>query len=154
MEKVLSTNKKALFDYFIEEKYEAGIVLKGSEVKALRAGLVNLKEGFIKIIRGEAFLFNIHIGLLPTTNHFYSHEERGTRKLLLHKKEINKIFKYVEKDGFTVVPLNIYLNDKNLVKIEIAVVKGKKLYDKKDQLKEQDIKRDLDREIKQKKELY
>jgi SsrA-binding protein len=92
----IATNKKAFFDYYIEEKFEAGLVLKGSEVKALRAARVNLKDGFIKIVRGEAFVFGVHIGVLDTTHHFYSHEERGSRKLLLHKKQIDKMFKAVE----------------------------------------------------------
>lgn len=149
MSQLLSTNKKATFDYFIEEKIESGIVLKGSEVKAIRAGLVNIKDGFIKIVKGEAFVFNIHIGLLSTTNHFNAHEERGVRKLLLNKRQIDKCFKFVERDGFTIVPLNMYLNEKNLIKLEIGVAKGKKLYDKRNDLKEKSIKRDNDRDSKE-----
>lgn len=144
----IATNKKAFFDYHIEEKFEAGLVLHGSEVKALRAGRVNLKEGFIKIVRGEAFLFNVHIGVLATTHHFYAHEERASRKLLLHKKQIDKMFKAVEKEGFTLVPLSIYLNDRNIFKMQIAIAKGKKLYDKRDDLKEKSLKRDMERALK------
>lgn len=144
----IATNKKAFFDFHIEEKFEAGIVLHGSEVKALRAGRVNLKDGFIKIVRGEAILFNVHIGVLSTTHHYYGHEERGSRKLLLHKKQIAKMFKAVEKEGFTLVPLSIYFNDRNLAKMQIAIAKGKKLYDKRSDLKEKDIKRDMERAIK------
>jgi len=144
----IATNKKAFFDYYIEEKFEAGLVLKGSEVKSLRAGRVNLKDGFIKIVRGEAFVFGVHIGVLDTTHRFYAHEERGSRKLLLHKKQIDKMFKAVEKDGFTLVPLSIYFNDRNIAKMQVAIVKGKKLYDKRDDLKEKSIKRDIERALK------
>ncbi|MCX6073598.1 MAG: SsrA-binding protein SmpB [Campylobacterales bacterium] len=144
----IATNKKAYFDFHIEEKFEAGLVLQGSEVKALRDKRVNLKDGFIKIVRGEAFLFNVHIGVLATTHHFYAHEERGSRKLLLHKKQIDKMFKAVEKEGFTLIPLSIYLNDRNIFKIQIAIAKGKKLYDKRDDLKEKSLKRDMERAIK------
>ncbi|MCI4405785.1 MAG: SsrA-binding protein SmpB [Sulfuricurvum sp.] len=144
----IATNKKAFFDYYIEEKFEAGLVLKGSEVKSLRAGRVNLKDGFIKIVRGEAFVFGVHIGVLDTTHRFYAHEERGSRKLLLHKKQIDKMFKAVEKEGFTLVPLSIYFNDRNIAKMQVAIAKGKKLYDKRDDLKEKSIKRDIERALK------
>lgn len=144
----IATNKKAFFDYYIEEKFEAGLVLKGSEVKSLRAGRINLKDGFIKIVRGEAFVFGVHIGVLDTTHRFYAHEERGSRKLLLHKKQIDKMFKAVEKEGFTLVPLSIYFNDRNIAKMQVAIVKGKKLYDKRDDLKEKSIKRDIERALK------
>jgi len=144
----IATNKKAFFDYYIEEKFEAGLVLKGSEVKSLRAGRVNLKDGFIKIVRGEAFVFGVHIGVLDTTHRFYAHEERGSRKLLLHKKQIDKMFKAVEKEGFTLVPLSIYFNDRNIAKMQVAIVKGKKLYDKRDDLKEKSLKRDMERALK------
>jgi SsrA-binding protein len=148
MGETVASNKKAYFDFHIEEKFEAGLVLQGSEVKALRDKRVNLKDGFIKIVRGEAFLFNVHIGVLDTTHHYYAHEERGSRKLLLHKKQIAKMFKAVEKEGFTLVPLSIYLNDRNIFKIQIAIAKGKKLYDKRDDLKEKSLKRDMERAIK------
>jgi len=148
MGETIATNKKAFFDFYIEEKFEAGLVLQGSEVKALRDKRVNLKDGFIKIVRGEAFVFNIHIGILSTTNHFYAHEERGSRKLLLHKKQIEKMHKAVEKEGFTLVPLSLYLNDRNIFKLQVAIVKGKKLYDKRSDLKEKDIKRDMERALK------
>ena len=148
MGETIASNKKAYFDFHIEEKFEAGLVLQGSEVKALRDKRVNLKDGFIKIVRGEAFLFNVHIGVLDTTHHYYAHEERGARKLLLHKKQIAKMFKAVEKEGFTLVPLSIYLNDRNIFKIQIAIAKGKKLYDKRDDLKEKSLKREMERAIK------
>ena len=148
MGETIAKNKKAYFDYFLQEKFEAGLVLKGSEIKAIRAGRVNLKDSFIRFVQGEAFLFNAHIGRLETTHHFYAHEERGSRKLLLHKKQIAKMIKAVEKDGFTVVPLELYFNDRNIVKIQIAIAKGKQLHDKRNDLKEKDMKRDIERSMK------
>ncbi|MDY0123850.1 SsrA-binding protein SmpB [Sulfurimonas sp.] len=148
MGETIAKNKKAYFDYFLEEKFEAGLVLKGSEIKAIRAGRVNLKDSFIRFVNGEAFLFNAHIGRLETTHHFYAHEERGSRKLLLHKKQIAKMIKAVEKDGYTVVPLQLYFNDRNIVKIQIAIAKGKQLHDKRNDLKEKDMKRDIERSMK------
>ena len=148
MGETVARNKKAYHDYEILEKFEAGIVLKGSEIKAIRAGRVNLKDSFIRIVRGEAFLFNAHIGLLSTTHHYYRHEERGERKLLLHKKQIAKLQSAVEKEGLTIVPLSLYFNRKNLVKVQIAIAKGKKLHDKRASLKEKDMKRDIERSLK------
>ncbi len=148
MGETIAKNKKAYFDYFLEEKFEAGIVLKGSEIKAIRAGRVNLKDSFIRFVQGEAFLFNAHIGRLETTHHFYAHEERGSRKLLLHKKQIVKMVRAVERDGYTVVPLELYFNDRNIVKIQIAIAKGKQLHDKRNDLKEKDMKRDIERSLK------
>jgi SsrA-binding protein len=148
MGETLARNKKAFHDYEIIEKFEAGIVLKGSEVKALRAKRVNLKDSFIKIVKGEPTLFNMHIGRLETTHHFYGHEERAPRKLLLHKKQIQKLIQAVQKDGYTIVPLSIYFNQKNFVKVQIAIAKGKKLHDKRADLKEKDLKRDIQRSLK------
>ncbi len=148
MGETIAKNKKAFFDYFIEEKYEAGLVLQGSEVKGIRASRVNIKDSFIRFIKGEAILFNAHIGRLETTHHFYTHEERGSRKLLLHKKEIAKLIKAVDRDGYTIVPLQLYFNDRNIVKIQIAIAKGKQLHDKRNDLKEKDMKRDVARSLK------
>ncbi len=140
--KVIARNKKAFHDFEILERYEAGIELKGSEVKAIRAGRVNLKDSFVKIIKGEAFLLNAHISYLDTTNPHFKPDERRARKLLLHRKEIDKLLGKVTKDGLAIVPLSIYLNDKNLVKVEIALAKGKKLHDKRETIK----RREADRE--------
>ncbi len=148
MGETIAKNKKAYFDYFIEEKFEAGMVLKGSEVKGIRANRVNLKDSFIRFVGHEAFLFNAHIGKLETTHHFYSHEERGSRKLLLHKKELLKMLKAVTREGYTIVPLQIYFNAKNIAKIQIAIAKGKQLHDKRQDLKEKDMKRDVARAMK------
>jgi SsrA-binding protein len=109
---------------------------------------VNLKDSFVRFVKGEAILFNAHIGLLNTTHHYYGHEERGNRKLLLHKKEIAKMVEAVDKDGLTVVPLQLYFNAKNIVKIQVAIAKGKKLHDKRNDLKEKDMKRDIERALK------
>jgi len=144
----IAKNKKAYHDYEILEKFEAGLVLKGSEVKGIRAGRVNLKDSFIKIVKGEAFLFNAHIGRLETTHHYYGHEERGSRKLLLHSKEIARLAEAVEKEGHTIVPLQMYFNQKNIVKLQIAVARGKKLHDKRADMKEKDMKRDIERALK------
>jgi len=149
MGETYAKNKKAYFDYFLEEKFEAGLVLQGSEVKGIRAKRVNLKDSFIRFVGEEAFLFNAHIGRLSTTHHFYAHEERGSRKLLLHKKEIQKMLKAVNRDGYTVVPLQLYFNARNIVKIQIAIGKGKQLHDKRQDLKAKDMKRDVQRAMKE-----
>ena len=148
MGETIARNKKAYHDYEILEKFEAGIVLKGSEVKGVRAGRVNLKDSFVKLVKGEAFLFNAHIGRLETTHHYYGHEERGSRKLLLHKREIAKLADAVEKEGHTIVPLQLYFNNRNIIKIEIAIARGKKLHDKRQDMKEKDMKRDIERALK------
>jgi SsrA-binding protein len=148
MGETIAKNKKAYHDYFIEDKFEAGMVLKGSEVKGLRAHRVNLKDSFIRFIKGEAYLFNAHIGRLETTHHFYGHEERAPRKLLLHKKELAKLQKAVDRDGYTVVPLQLYFNNRNIAKLQIALAKGKHLHDKRQDLKERDQKRDIARAMK------
>ncbi|MBD3800118.1 MAG: SsrA-binding protein SmpB [Campylobacterales bacterium] len=148
MGETIAKNKKAFHDYEILEKFEAGIVLKGSEVKGIRAGRVNLKDSFVKLVRGEAFLFNAHIGRLETTHHYYGHEERGSRKLLLHKRQIAKLADAVEKEGHTIVPLQMYFNNKNIIKLEIAIARGKKLHDKRADMKERVMKRDIERALK------
>jgi SsrA-binding protein len=148
MGETIAKNKKAYHDYFIEDKFEAGLVLTGSEVKGIRAHRVNLKDSFIRFVKGEAYLFNAHIGRLETTHHFYGHEERGSRKLLLHKKELLKLQKAVERDGYTVVPLQLYFNNRNIAKLQIALAKGKHLHDKRQDLKERDQKRDIARAMK------
>ncbi|NPA60644.1 MAG: SsrA-binding protein SmpB [Epsilonproteobacteria bacterium] len=149
MGETIAKNKKAYHDYFIQEKFEAGLVLAGSEVKGIRARRVNLKDSFIRFVQGEAFLFNAHIGRLETTHHYYTHEERGSRKLLLHKQQLLKMKKAVERDGFTIVPLQLYFNARNLVKVQIGIAKGKQLHDKRQDLKQKDMKRDIARAMKE-----
>jgi SsrA-binding protein len=132
---IVSKNKKAYHDYEILEKFEAGIVLQGSEVKALRAKRANLNDAFCRFIKGELHLMNAHIAELETTNRAYSRDTRSPRKLLLHKKELNKLYEKVQKDGLTIVPLMIYFNERNFAKLSIAVAKGKQLHDKRETLK-------------------
>ena len=132
---IIAKNKKAYHDYEILEKFEAGIVLQGAEVKALRAKRANLSDGFCRFIKDELHLMNTHIAHLETTNANYARDSRSPRKLLLHKKQINKLFENVSKDGNTIVPLMIYFNERNLVKVSIAIAKGKNLHDKRETLK-------------------
>ena len=135
MGKDLAKNKKALFDFSIIETFEAGIVLKGSEVKALRAGRANLKDSFVRVIKGELFLLNAHISYLETTHSAFRPNERAARKLLMHRKQIDKIFGQVSQDGLALVVLALYLSDKNIVKARLALAKGKNLHDKRETLK-------------------
>ncbi|CZE47049.1 SsrA-binding protein SmpB [Campylobacter geochelonis] len=140
--KDLARNKKALHDFSILETFEAGIVLKGSEVKSLRMGRANLKDSFVRIIKGEMFLLGAHISYLESTNAHFRPDEKAPRKLLMHKKQIDKLFGSVSKDGLTIVALALYLNEKNKVKAKIALAKGKNIHDKRETLK----KKDADRE--------
>lgn len=133
--KVVARNKKALFDFSIIESFEAGIVLKGSEVVALRQGRANLKDSFVRIIKGELFLLNAHISYLSTTNSHFRHDEREARKLLMHRKQIDKLFGKVSQEGFTLVVLELYFNVKHKLKVKLALAKGKNLHDKRETLK-------------------
>lgn len=146
--KIVAKNKKAFFDYEILEKYEAGMVLSGSEVKSIRAGRVNLKDSFIKIVKGEAFLFHAHISHLQTTHAFFKPNERRERKLLLHRKEIDKLLGKISQEGLTLVPLMLYFNKRNKVKIEIALAKGKNLHDKRETLKRKILDREAQMALK------
>ncbi|MDR2081749.1 MAG: SsrA-binding protein SmpB [Campylobacteraceae bacterium] len=144
----IARNKKALYDFEIFETYEAGVELKGSEVKAIRLGRVNLKDSFVKIIKGEVFLIGAHISHMNTANPFFRPDERRDRKLLLHKKQIDKLFGKVMKDGMTIVALSLYLNDKNRIKAQIALAKGKKEHDKRETLKRKEADREAKAAIK------
>jgi SsrA-binding protein len=134
--KIIAQNKKARHDYFIEETYEAGLQLLGSEIKSIRLGKVTVNDSFVTFKEGEAFVHNLHIAKYDFSNQF-NHEETRPRKLLLHKKEILKMFSKTREQGYTVVPLKIYLNE-GLCKLEIGMAKGKKDYDKRETLKEKD----------------
>lgn len=147
--KIIATNKKALYDFFILEKYEAGIELVGSEVKSIRAGRVNLKDSFVKIVNGEAFLFQAHISVLDTTNRYYKPDEKRPRKLLLHRKEIDKLFGKSQVGGMSIVALKLYFNKRNKAKLEIALVKGKNLHDKRESLKEKIQNREIAQTLKE-----
>ena len=146
--KVIAVNKSAFFEYFIEERYEAGIVLEGAEVKSLRSGKASLGESFCEIRGGEIYIKNMHIALYDKSGAFSTRDSRRDRKLLLHREEISKIVGRVNEKGFTLVPLKIYLKDA-LVKVEVALCKGKHTYDKKQALRERDEKRATDRAVKE-----
>ena len=133
-------NKKAYYDYFISEELEAGISLSGTEIKSIRKGSVDLKDSFVNIKNNEAYIINMYIAKYEEGN-IFNHDERRTRKLLLHKKEILKLKEKIKLDGFTLVPLKLYFK-KNKVKILIGVAKGKKQYDKRETIKEKDLKRE------------
>lgn len=145
--KIVANNKKAYHDYFIQDSYEAGIELQGTEIKSVRNGNVNLKDSFIRIKNNEAFLENVHISPYEQGNRF-NHDPLRTRKLLLHKKEILKLINTLKEGGLTIVPTKMYFNHGSKVKIEIAIAKGKKLYDKRQDLKEKDAKRDIEKALK------
>lgn len=146
--KTIAVNKSASFEYFIEERYQAGIVLEGAEVKSLRAGKASLGESFCEIRSGEVFLKNMHIAVYDKSGAFSTRDSRRDRKLLLSRMEINKIVGKVNERGYTLVPLKIYFKDA-LIKAEIALCKGKHTYDKKKAIAERDQKRALDRAIKE-----
>lgn len=137
-------NRRARFEYQLFDKYVAGIVLKGTEMKSLRLGKANVKEAFCVIDEGEVFIRNMHIAEYENAS-FYQHKSKADRKLLLNRKEIDKLEKKMNSKGFTIVPLRIYINDKGFAKVEIALAQGKKLYDKRQDLKEKDDKRAMDR---------
>lgn len=144
--KIISNNKKAWHEYFIEEEFEAGIVLAGTEVKSIRQGKVSIKEAYCSIKNGEAYINGMHISPFEQGNR-YNLEPIRERKLLLHKKQIKKIWEEVQQAGYTIVPLNVKLVN-GLVKVDIALAKGKKLYDKRDTKKKKDDQRKIDRAIK------
>ncbi len=147
MSKLLAQNKKARYDYFIEDKYEAGIALAGAEVKSIKAGKVSIKEAYAEIKNGEVFVQGMHV------SHYF---EAGTnnvdqirkRKLLLHKSEIRKILKKTSEPGYSLIPLAVYVNDRGLVKMKIAVCRGKRKYDKRDVISKNEADKKIRRELK------
>ena len=145
--KVVAQNKKARHDYFIEQTLEAGIVLSGTEVKSVRQGKVNLKDSYATIENGEVILNGMHISPYEQGNIFNKDPMRD-RKLLLHKYEINKIIGYTQQKGMSLIPLQVYFK-RGKVKIELAVARGKKLYDKRQDIAERDAKREIDRRLKE-----
>ncbi len=145
--KIICTNRKARHDYEILETLEAGMVLRGTEVKSLRAGSAHLKDSYAGIESDELFLFNAHISLYEMGNRF-NHEPTRTRKLLVHAKEIKRLLGKTQEKGLTLVPLRLYFNDAGKVKVELGLARGKKSYDKRRTIAERDAKRDLDRAVK------
>jgi SsrA-binding protein len=137
-------NRKALHEYFVIQKYEAGIVLLGTEIKSIRAGKVNFKDSYGKIDNTECWLHNLHISPWDKAA-FFNHDPERRRKLLLHKSEIRRLKSKVEEQGMTLIPLEIYMNDAGLCKVTIALCKGKKFYDKRETLHKKDLEREKER---------
>ena len=144
--KLIANNKKAYHDYFIEEKYEAGISLAGTEVKSLRMGRCSIKEAFIRIEHDEVFVYNMHISPYEKGN-IFNKDPLRVRKLLLHRQEIRKIQGHITQKGYTIVPLSVYFSG-SLVKVEIGLAKGKKLYDKRQDIAKKDQRREAERKFK------
>ncbi|KGR82797.1 MULTISPECIES: SsrA-binding protein SmpB [Lysinibacillus] len=144
--KVLAQNKKAGHDYFIEETIEAGMVLTGTEIKSIRAGKVQLKDSFVRVRHGEAWIVNMHISPFDQGNRF-NHDPLRERKLLLHKKQISELVGAVKRDGYTIVPLKMYIKD-GYAKLLIGIGKGKKDYDKRDDMRKKEAKREMERAFK------
>ena len=141
--KIICQNKRARFDYFIEDTYECGIVLSGTEIKSIRTGKVSINESFCYIKNGEMIIDNMHISKYEQGN-IFNHDPDRKRKLLLHKKEILKIGNLVNRDGYTLVPLDVHLSN-GFAKVTLGIAKGKKLYDKRESIKERDIKRNIEK---------
>jgi len=142
--KEIASNRKAYHDYFIDEKYEAGLVLSGTEIKSIREGRVNLRDSFVKIERGQAWLWNTHISPYGHAGAFFNHNPTQSRKILLHKSEILKLAQKTQQKGLTIVPLRLYLK-RGKAKVEIGIARGKKDYDKRDALAERDATRQIER---------
>ncbi len=139
-------NRRARHDYFIESAYEAGIVLTGTEIKSIRSGNCNIKDCYGIVKNNEVFLLNMYVGQYKEGN-IFNHDETRNRKLLLHKKEIKKIKEALEEKGLTLIPIKLYFKD-NLLKVELGVCRGKKDYDKRESIKERDIKREMEKNLK------
>ncbi len=143
--KVISENRKARFDYFIEDSYECGIQLEGTEVKSVKNGSISYPDGFAEIVNGEVFLKNFHISEYSFSS-IFNHNPDRPKKLLLHKEEIKRIARKVEEKGYTLIPLDVYLKD-GRVKVSLGICKGKKQYDKRETIKNRDINREIQREF-------
>lgn len=147
--KLIANNKKARHEYFIEDVIEVGLILKGTEVKSIRMGKANIKESYAVIKQGEIFIQGMHISPYEMGNRF-NEDPLRVRKLLLHKREINKLIGLTQQKGYTLAPLRLYLNEKGLVKLEIGIAKGKKLHDKRHDLAKKDANRDIQRALRDK----
>ena len=140
-------NKKAEHDYYFVQEIEAGIVLRGTEIKSIRLGRINFKDSYARVVDGEVWVYNLHISPYEKTVYF-NHEPERKRKLLLHSREIKRLKNKVEQDGMTLVPKKIYINEKGKCKVMLALAKGKKLFDKRDTIQAKDMKRDMERRSK------
>ena len=147
MEKLIENNKKARHDYFFEDTYEAGVVLTGTEIKSVRGGGVSLRDSYAKVVKGEVFVYNMNIAPYDKGNR-YNTDPMRPKKLLLHKGEIRRLENAVMQDGLTLVPSKVYLTAKGLVKVELAVARGKKLYDKRADIAKKDAARNMERSMK------
>lgn len=145
--RTVATNRKARHEYFIEETFEAGIALTGTEIKSIRMGRVNLQDGFVLVRDGEAILMNVHIAPYEQGNRF-NHDETRPRKLLLHKREIARLHAAATQRGWTIIPLRLYINDRGRAKVEIALARGKQLHDKRETIAKRESERELRRVIK------
>lgn len=145
--KVVATNRKASHDYHLEDRYEAGLVLEGTEIKSIRAGRVSLSDGYVQPRDGELWLLNVHIAPYEPAGKHYGHEPRRVRKLLLHRYEIDRIIAGVEKRGYTIIPLRMFLR-RGLAKVEIALARGKRKYDKRQAIAKRDTQREIERVMK------
>jgi SsrA-binding protein len=143
--KVVAKNRKASHEYFLLERYEAGIALKGSEIKSIRAGQISLAEAYVRVDGQEAWLMDAHVAPYDQASYF-NHEPRRPRKLLLHHSEIRRLWDEIRQKGVTIIPLRVYLKD-GLAKVEIAVAKGKKLYDKREAIAKRDAEREIERQL-------
>ena len=143
--KVISENRKARFDYFIEDSYECGVALEGTEVKSVKNGNISYPDGFAEVVNGEIFLKNFHISEYAFSS-IFNHNPDRPKKLLLHREEIKKITRKIDQKGYTLIPLDVYLKD-GRVKISLGVCKGKKQFDKRETIKNRDINRDIQREF-------
>lgn len=144
----IADNRKARHDYFIEEQHEAGIVLTGSEIKSLRSGRINLRGGYARVVNGEVWLYDVHISTYEQSGTHFNHEPTRPRKLLLHRREISRIAGLIERQGYTLVPVRIYLKGRR-AKVELGLARGKKLYDKRADIATRDARREIDRAMKQ-----
>ncbi|MBU5675455.1 SsrA-binding protein SmpB [Alkaliphilus sp. MSJ-5] len=149
--KLIAANKKARHDYFIEETFETGIVLVGTEVKSIRQGKVNIKDGYARVENSEVFLYNVHISPYEKGN-IFNKDPLRVRKLLLHKSEIRKLIGYVQQKGYTLIPLSFYLKD-GLIKVELGIGIGKKNYDKRQDIAKKDAERRIDKELRQRQKM-
>jgi SsrA-binding protein len=144
--KVVAANRKARYDYFIDETYEAGIALTGTEIKSVRAGRVNLRDSYVQVKNGELWLIDTHIAPYKQAGRS-SHEPKRPRKLLMHRREISRLQGRVQERGYTLIPLRLYLKNSKWAKVEIALARGKKLYDKRQAIRERDAQREMERAL-------
>ncbi len=151
--KIVSDNRRARRDYFIEETYEAGIALTGTEVKSLRSGKANIQDSFARVENGEIILYDMHIGHYEQGNRF-NHEPRRPRRLLMHRYEIRRLYGKVREKGLTLIPLKVYFNKRGLAKVELALAKGKRFYDKRQDIAAREAQREIARAFRERQKIF